>query len=215
MFEPQLYPVNDGGGDDYDFSGATFIPAGDDYGGGGGEGGPDTVAPADAADHAAIDAQVTINSAEHHNSREFLILVYRGSNGTMHKSHLIGGTGASVSRSQIETWMTAHGVSMGQVVGFVHNHDQAHYSDTVTEELMNRYPSGGDVDGGDWNVADSMVARGAGGATGSSGFSMYVIDTHGELREFQYSNRSTYMNLNADERERGVALPPELVSNGS
>lgn len=215
VVEPQLSPVNDdgGGGGDwygYDFSTATYYEES-----GGGMGGPNTVPPEDCRDREALEAKQLINGEDNNNTNEFGILIYRGADGQLHKSSVLRGANGEIPRSVIESWMRDNGVSMSQVEGFVHNHDAWHYERSYEEGQLNRYPSGGaSVGGGDWAVADWMVSAGAGGA-GGAGFALYIIDTDGDLREFEYSARNIYFNLDADERERGESLPPELVSDGS
>ena len=83
---------------------------------------------------------------------------------------------------------------MSQVVGLVHNHPWLIYGATSELALLNRYPSGGVLPGGDWAAATYMVSKGAGGAGGAD-FAMYVIDTKGNLREFHYSDHEVYEAL--------------------
>lgn len=68
--------------------------------------------------------------------------------------------------------------------------------------------------GGDWNFADYMVANGAGGSGGEN-YSMYIVDAKRDLREFKYSDRETYKNLDKDDQIRGRDLPQETESQGT
>jgi hypothetical protein len=60
-----------------------------------------------------------------------------------------------------------------------------------------------------------LVSNGAGGSTGASGFAMYVIDTDGDLREFEYSDRAKYEGLSRDDKVAGDELPDELEDDGT
>ena len=127
----------------------------------------------------------------------------------MHSSPLIQGTPTQINPQDVYDWLAANDVSVSQVVGLVHNHPAWQYGTSDSEAAINRYPSTND-----WNFAQSLVNNGAGGQSGS-GFALYLVDTSGKLREFEYSDRSTYENLSVDQKERGVDLPPETTSDGS
>jgi hypothetical protein len=107
--------------------------------------------------------------------------------------------------------MARLGIDRRDILGIVHNHPAAEYSDYPD---IQRYPSGGKVPGGDWNAADWFVSGGAGGSGGDD-FSLFVIDTAGKMREFRYSDRDKFKNLDFEERNRGKALPPEVESDGT
>lgn len=70
------------------------------------------------------------------------------------------------------------------------------------------------MEGGDWSAAAYMVSQGAGGAVGLN-FSMYVIDTQGVMREFEYSDPGSYEGLDEQDRASGQGLPPPLIDDGS
>lgn len=79
------------------------------------------------------------------------------------------------------------GVSMSQVVGFIHSHPTAPRSGDAEADARydhaDMYPSPPD-----WDQMDIMVAGGANAAH----LSFYVVDMHGDLREYNYSDKSIY-----------------------
>lgn len=107
--------------------------------------------------------------------------------------------------------MQTYGISFSQIIGFVHNHPIDSYGEAPYE---NRYPSGGDAPGHDWDGADWFVSNGAGGPGGEN-FALYIIDTRGDMREFAYSDRETYKDLDAAERRNGESLPGQVSNGGS
>ena len=190
---------------------------GSDIGGGSGDSGgtqPPSDQELDCRDRAALSAQSEINQENDDAVDEHASIVYVGSDGKVHRSPPIEGDTLGVPMTAILEWMSQNGVSMSQVIGLVHNHPLYEYGTTDQAAAINRYPSGGDVKGGDWNAASYMVNNGAGGTTGAN-FAMYVIDTAGQMREFLYSDRAKYENLSADEREQGDELPEQMKSDGS
>ncbi len=215
-------PVN-GHLEDNEFGPGTVVGGGGDpfdpgWGGaGGGSNEPPPQQPQDCRDRNALEATDTINGHPDDTRREHGSLTYVGSDGSMQHSPPIHGTAGSISREAITTWMSANGVSWSQVRGFVHNHDDFWYGGSSFNENVNRYPSGGpsDPQGGDWRTAEWMVNQGAGGPNGGYGFALYIIDTDGNLREFEYSRRSEYENLTNDQRNAGIKLPDEMESDGS
>lgn len=163
----------------------------------------------DCRDRNALAATEEIKAHPDDGSREHGSVVYRGADGAVHHSPPIHGTPDGISREAVLAWMTANGVSMTQVIGFVHNHDAWIYATTEQAALVNRYPSGND-----WGFADWMVGAGAGGGQGGAGFAMYVIDTSGNLREFEYSAESYYRSLSQHDKEDGDGLPGEMHDEG-
>jgi hypothetical protein len=141
-------------------------------------------------------------------------VLYRGADGQVHRSAVFHGPQGVILQSDIEAAMTRDGIEMNRVIGFVHNHDAFHYGNSSEERALNRYPSGGVLEGGDWNAANWMVSNGAGG-NGGNGFALYIIDPIGQMREFHYADQSNYANLQRNERIRGDDLPHEMESDGS
>lgn len=165
--------------------------------------------PNDCRDRKAIEAQTLINGEPDDQTREHGAVIYRGADGRVQVSDILEGDASHVPPELITAWLTAHGVSWSQVIGFVHNHDPYYYARSPEEATMNRYPSGND-----WNTAGWMVANGAGGPNGEN-FALYVIDTNTKMREFEYEDRSIYTHLDDGDKERGSALPHVTVSDGS
>lgn len=198
----------------YDEGGLDGVPSGDP--GGAQTTGPSVAAgedqPNDCRDRQALAAEDEIKAKPDYNHYEYGSLTYRDASGAVQHSDLIRGDFEKILPSQIRSWMNSHGVSFSQVIGWVHNHPTHTYGGPQAD--INRYPSGGDVPGGDWNVADWFVSQGAGGV-GGEGFALYIIDTEGDMREFEYKDREIYMNLDATERGRGEHLPGEIVSDGT
>lgn len=170
----------------------------------------------DCRDRSALDVAKEVRNESDRDVNEHGSVVFRDANGQVQRSPLFQGDAGQIPLAQIFAWMAGNGVSMSQVIGLVHNHPAWLYGKTLDAMAVNRYPSGGVVNGGDWNAADYMVSRGAGGPDGA-GFALYVIDTVGNLREFAYSDRDIYKNLTKEERERenGTALPDEMKDDGS
>ncbi len=182
--------------------------------GDGGDGGGTESQQNDCRDRNALDATSDIKSENDNNVDEHASVVYIGSDGAVRHSPPIEGDTLGVPLSAILSWMSQNGVAMNQVIGLVHNHPAYEYGATDQSAAINRYPSGGDVAGGDWSVAGYMVSNGAGGAGGAD-FAMYLIDTAGNLREFAYADREKYENLSAQEREQGEELPDAMKDDGT
>jgi hypothetical protein len=157
----------------------------------------------------ALDAKDVIRQEPDDARKEHSIVIYRGSDGAVHKSPIFQGDACSVDPQQMRDWLIAQGIPMSSVLGFVHNHPSWCYGSSTDEEAINRYPSAND-----WGTAQNWVAAGAGGPGGAN-FALYVIDTTGDLREFNYSDRASWQGLDRDQRIEGVGLPPELVDDGS
>jgi hypothetical protein len=178
------------------------------HSGGGGGGGGSTNPPGVDPNHnydAERDSQAAqikseINALSDHNSKEHGAIIYVGPDGQLHHSPIFNGTESSINPQDIKDWMSANGVTMDQLVGFVHNHDEWYYGGSELADNVNRYPSTND-----WNFADSFVNDGAG--AGTSGFALYVIDTSGQLRQFDHADESQYRGLTQDQQDRGTNLP--------
>lgn len=179
------------------------------WGGGGGNPPDPPDDSQDCRDRNALSATEEIKAHPDDGSREHGSVVYRGADGAVHHSPPIHGTPDGISREAVLAWMTANGVSMTQVIGFVHNHDAWIYATSEQAALVNRYPSGND-----WNFADWMVGAGAGGTQGGAGFAMYVIDTSGNLREFEYSTEAYFKSLSQSDKEGGDGLPGTMHDEG-
>ena len=113
---------------------------------------------------------------------EYLGLIYRDGHGVIQSTTLYGGTGGSVT-VDFETL----GFPASQVIAMVHNHDKGHYGQTSAEVNLNRYLSVND-----WATADQIIAAGA----DSSSFAMYLLDTNNNLRQYDYGDKSTWVNNN-------------------
>ncbi|MCY7280620.1 MAG: hypothetical protein LH610_06945 [Sphingomonas bacterium] len=101
------------------------------------------------------------------------------------------------------------GVSMSQVIGFIHSHPAAPRSgDPVQDALYDEadvYPSPDD-----WDQMDAMIAGGANAST----LSFYVIDMNGVVREYNYSDKAIY-DVPVEQLLGIVGTPPpvpELMS---
>ncbi len=192
-------------------------PPGASDGGGGGE--PTGVDPPpeailDCRDRAALAAKSDILAHTDDGRKEHGSIIWRDSSGQVQRSAVFHGPQGVILQSDVESAMTRDSIRMDQVIALVHNHDRFHYGTTSDGRALNRYPSGGILEGGDWNAADWMVANGAGGSSGSN-FALYIIDTSGQLREFHYTDRDKYANMSRDDRISGVDLPDEMESDGT
>lgn len=161
---------------------------GDNGGGGGGED-PPAPPPCQSHDAATVDnysdqlaSQATrdIKNQPGYNNREYAVLFYRDGTGVIRSSPTIAGgnSGESVSID-----LQALGIAAGTIVGMVHSHPAGVYSTSTAEAIINRHPSSND-----WAAADQIIAAGA----DPSVFTHYIIGPDGTLREYDYSNRSTY-----------------------
>jgi hypothetical protein len=179
-----------------------------EMGGGGGEPEP---APEqnDCKDHRALEIKAAINADSNHDTKEHGSVIYRGSDGAVHASPIFEGDERHIDPAVVRQWLSANNIPISDVVGFAHNHDAWYYGTSPEEADINRYPSTGD-----WAFADSLVNDGAGGA-GGAGFSLYVIDTYGHLREFDYADRTAFGHLSNPQKANGTALPDETVNDGS
>jgi hypothetical protein len=163
----------------------------------------------DCRDRKALEAKTLINGEPDDGYKEHGIVLYRGADGSVQKSTVLEGTASQIPISVITEWMTNNGISFSQIIGFVHNHDAWYYAPTPDGAAINRYPSNND-----WNTANWMVANGAGGPNGD-GFALYVIDTDGDMREFEYQDRATYQSLDGDDKKAGTDLPDETTGDGT
>jgi hypothetical protein len=197
----------------------AFDPGNGQYEGGGtggsgmsGEGGTgeSTGEPVlDCADRNALEAKDEIKSHSDDQRREHGSFVYRGADGKVHHTSPFHGDGERLTGEDLINAMKANGISFSQLLGFVHNHDAWMYGTSDSEAAVNRYPSDND-----WNAADWMVRNGAGGVGGAA-FSLYLIDTSGVLREFDYEDKQVYTSLSKTDKEKGKELPEEMKSDGS
>ena len=209
-------PSIDEGDDDGSYTGGNYGdgtypggPEGPDIGEGGVGDNLDQQEQNDCRDRNALDAKDAINSESDRHTKEHAVIVYRDAQGGLHKTGVIEGNYARLTLEVIQNYMNTHGISRDQVIAFVHNHPAWVYASSPELAAVNRYPSAND-----WGFAQWMVNGGAGGANGE-GFAMYVIDTAGKMREFEYGDRSRYENLSQSQRERGTDLPAETRSDGS
>jgi hypothetical protein len=165
----------------------------------------------DCRDRKALEARDQIDADSNENTKEHGIIIYRDANGVLQKSGLIEGGYLDIPGTLVVAEINRLGIQFSQIVGWVHNHPTYSYGNAPE---LNRYPSGGAVEGGDWNSAEWFVANGAGGPNGAN-FALYIIDTIDVMREFKYSDRAMYMNLDDDDRVDGKNLPDPVESDGS
>lgn len=128
-------------------------------------------------------------------NKEYLQIVYRDPWGTLRVTSRIEG-GAGVSVDIQATW----GIAATQIVGIMHNHPYKFYGGSEPIERINQHPSAND-----WATADNMVARGANPNT----LDLYVVDTQGKLRVYQYSDQARY-NPPTQYTSAGVTISREL-----
>ena len=140
--------------------------------------------------HTQTDASSNVNTNEHFG------IVYHNASG-YHTSPLFTGTDQG-SISTITNWMAANGVSFSQVTSLFHNHDAYDYATSSDEAALNRYPSSND-----WNAANYFIQNGA----NASVFTLSLEDTDHVVRDFNYTNESTYKNLSTDQKINGTDLP--------
>jgi hypothetical protein len=116
-------------------------------------------------------------------NREYLALIYRDGNGVIRTTELFQGpsNGESASIPSLQ----AIGVAAAQIVGVVHNHPSQVFNTSSYEYDVNRLPSNGD-----WAMADQIIGAGADPNT----LALYVLGTDGRLREFEYTDKSQYIN---------------------
>jgi hypothetical protein len=178
-------------------------------GGGGGGGGatPPGVDPNhnydSERDTIAQQLKSDINNLSDHNTNEHGAIIYVGADGGLHHSPIFTGTESGINPQIVKDWMAANGVTMDQLVGFVENHDSAYFGTSGTDANANRYPSAND-----WNFADSFVNEGAG--AGTSGFALYVVDTVGQLRQFDHADEGLYKGLTQGQKDSGTDLPATM-----
>jgi hypothetical protein len=199
--------ADDDGGDIGGGYGDGGYPGGTDGGGGSP---PPNQDPNDCRDRGALHAKDAINSQPDDQSREYASVIYRGTDGGVHNSVPIRGSGAEVTRTEILLWMHDNNVELSQFIGLVHNHDLAQYGTSDAEALVNRYPSMAD-----WDFAEWAVGAGAGGSAGGGGFAMYIIDTKGNLREFDFADMAAYRGMDQPHKERGSNLPTPKRDDGT
>jgi hypothetical protein len=189
-----------------------------DGGGGAGDGGSGGTGSEseqnDCRDRAALAATQEVKEESDDEVDEHASVIYRDANGQVQRSPLIEGDVEGIPFNEILAWLASNGVSMSQVIGLVHNHPAYVYGQSDESANVNRYPSGGVLNGGDWIAAERMVSLGAGGPNGAN-FAMYVIDTIGKVREFEYVDREIYKNLSKEERDDGDALPDIMMDDGT
>ena len=96
------------------------------------------------------------------------------------------------------------GVSAGDIIGFVHSHPPAASVGDPAQDAMfdavDRYPSPAD-----WDQMDALVAAGA----DASSLSFYVIDTNGDMRKYDYSDKAIY-DLPASDLLGLTGTPPPV-----
>jgi hypothetical protein len=201
---------DDSGGDTGGGYGDGGYPGGTPGGGGGGPT-EEPQEPNDCRDRKALEARDQIDADPNENIKEHGVIIYRDGTGALQKSGLIEGGELNIPGALVVAEMTRLGIDFSQIVGWVHNHPTYRYGNAPE---LNRYPSGGAVEGGDWSSADWFVANGAGGPGGEN-FALYIIDTGDVMREFKYSDRSLYVNLDRDDRTDGKNLPDPVVADGS
>lgn len=88
------------------------------------------------------------------------------------------------------------------VMGIVHNHPDA--LGEQTEDLRQRYPSGG-AESGDWNALQRLYDRYIGSRPGYDP-SVWIVDAWGVMREFKLSERAYFESLTPTQVQDGVGL---------
>lgn len=158
------------------------------------------------ADKAADNLRNLTNLKPNHESKEHLSAVYKDRNGDVKtfgpvEGMQVGLTGAIWEFKDFYTNFTNQtGMDRSSIMAEVHNHPYLVFGH---EAALNRYPTSAD-----WISADRAVAAGANPAT----YSLYIIDTSGELREFPYSLRDYYNNMSAESKRLGLLLPNAMTT---
>ncbi len=87
------------------------------------------------------------------------------------------------------------------VVGWVHNHPTYGYDPNL--DLEARYPSTDD-----WSEAQRVVnERGI-----PASISLFIVDSAGTVRDFNYADRASFQSLTSADRRRGELLPPQITT---
>lgn len=163
---------------------------------------PDPIEFCDAAsDNAAVSLRDAIKDDPNDHRKEHVALIFRDSRGVIMTSPLFEGTDRSANVGAAVNWLISQGFPTGSITGLVHNHDRDYYGRTEDEERLNRYPS--DID---WAAAQSIIGLGADPGI----FRHYIVDTNGQMREFDYDDRALYEALSLQQKINGRELPPVL-----
>lgn len=154
-----------------------------------------------ASDNAALRLRDAIKEDPNDHRKEHVALIFRDSRGIIMTSPLFEGTDRSANVSAAVNWLISQGHPTGNITGLVHNHDRDYYGRTEDEERLNRYPSDAD-----WAAAQILISLGADPGV----FRHYIVDTNGEMREFDYDDRLIYESLSIQQKINGRELPPSL-----
>lgn len=179
-----------------------------EYGGGGSGPTPPPPAPDPCLngkmDVAADGLKDQTNAAPFANSKEYLSAIYKDASGTVRTYGPVEGVQVGLLGSIWEfpnfdaNFAAATGMGATSIIGSVHNHPYAVFGH---DPDLNRYPSGAD-----WLSAERDIQRGADPAN----YSLYVIDTAGNMREFPYSMKDFFNNMHPDSKRMGLFLPPAI-----
>lgn len=171
-------------------------------------GGPTPETPCEDAhsDKAADNIRNLTNLAPNHESKEYLSAIYKDSNGDIKtygpiQGNPVGAVGGIWEFPGFYTNFTsATGQGRDDIVGEVHNHPFDVYGH---DPGLNMYPSTLD-----WVSAENAIAAGANPAT----YSLYVIDTVGDLREFPYTMKDFFKAMSDESKRLGLFLPAAMTT---
>ena len=160
----------------------------------------------ECADREAMEAANELKNDEYEDVKsESTSLIYVASDGSIQHTPVISTHTDHIPYDVYDAILKENGISWSQVIGMLHNHPTSYGFDDRSRDI-NRYPSGDQtyVDG-DWGFGKYATDRGA-----SSNLSIYVLDTQGMLREFNWADRDFYASLTRDQKDDGVGLPGEV-----
>ena len=143
-----------------------------------------------------------------HNQREYGAVIYRDSEGVIRSTGLVSGPtfaeleadqqrGDNTIRPGISSFGDLNSIvaAGGELLAFIHNHPAtpSTYDNPADMDILNQNPS--DTD---WATFDLLDQNGMpSGDNRSHGFSQYVIDSNGDMREFNASDRATHDSTNS------------------
>lgn len=115
---------------------------------------------------------------------------------SLYKDNLV-----SLGANALSTLFLPSGGEAANVLGWVHNHPTYGYDPNL--DLEARYPSAGD-----WSEAQRVVnERGI-----PASISLFIVDSTGTVREFNYQDRANFQSLTSADKRRGELLPPQITT---
>jgi len=144
--------------------------------------------------------------APNHESKEYLSAIYKDANGDIKtygpiEGIPVGAVGAIWEFPNFySNFTSATNQGRDDIVGEVHNHPYLVYGH---DPELNMYPSSHD-----WASAENTIAAGANPAT----YSLYIIDTAGNLREFPYTMKDFFKAMSDESKRLGLLLPPAMTT---